>query len=271
MTFVAPVASCGNSRNAMNDDDAWRRNPCETAFRESVERSRAFVRITRARPLPCRRAVAAHRVTLGRVIARVAVLALSSIGCASEPTRSIEPTPPPASHLPDDHRVVARRPMRDADLVLTIDREHMGGLFVVDGERVHRVPCDRLPNAWGMWLDDVDEDGSAEAIVALHKPARFDPGDHHRLHVYTFAQGRCVPLWRGTRLAGRFDAATVEPDRHGTVLVHEWTAPRARRIARYRWTGFGYALDEILWQGGDEPPPSALLQQLDHPPDQVTP
>lgn len=252
----------------MNDDDASTRNPCETPFRESVERSRASVRIT---PTRSRRAVGAHRVTLGAVIARAAVLALLPIGCASEPTRSIEPTPPPPSHLPDDHRVVARRPMRDAELVLTIDREHIGALFVVAGDRVHPVPCDRLPDAWGMWLDDVDDDGNAEAIVALHKPARFDPGDHHRLHVYAFTQGRCVPLWRGTRLAGRFDAATVEPDRHGTVLVHEWTAPQARRIARYRWTGFGYALDEILWRGVDEAPPPSLLQQLDHPPAQVAP
>jgi hypothetical protein len=217
------------------------------------------------------RAVAAHRDTLAGVIARLPALALLLSGCAKQLP---DPAPPPAAPSPnplDDHRIVARRSMRDADLVLAIDREQMGELFVIDGERVHPVPCDRLPNAWGMWLDDVDGDGRAEAIVALHKPARFDPGDHHRLHVYGFEHGRCVPMWRGTRLAGRFDAATVEPDRHGTVLVHEWTAPTTRRIARYRWTGFGYALDEILWRGVDETPPPELVQRLDHPIDQVAP
>jgi hypothetical protein len=172
--------------------------------------------------------------------------------------------------LPFDHRVIARRDLRDATLVLTLDPAQQGALFVIDDGHVYPVPCDRLPHAWGLWLDDVDGDGRAEAIVALHRPARFDPGDHHRLHVYALERGRCVPLWRGTRLAGRFDAATVVMGRRAALLVHEWTSPSERRIARYRWTGFGYALDEIVWHGSGEPP-IALTDLLDHPPDRVTP
>lgn len=185
--------------------------------------------------------------------------------CAAAPAvaPAIAPTDAPARALPPGQRVVASRNLRDARLVLVRDDAGAGSLFVIDHDEVFPVPCDRLPNAWGLWLDDVDGDGRAEAIVALHKPARFDPGDHHRLHVYAFDRGRCVPLWRGTRLAGRFDAATVEPERRATLLVHEWTSPARRRIVRYRWTGFGYAVDRILWTGTADPPPE-LYQRLDH-------
>ena len=111
-----------------------------------------------------------------------------------------------------------------------------------------------IAGAWGLWLDDIDEDGRAEAIVALRKPARFDPNLENRLHVYSFEGGRCVPAWRGTRLAGRFDALAVDPDRPGTLIARERVAADRNRVARYRWNGFGYSVEAVLWEGQGAPP-----------------
>jgi len=117
------------------------------------------------------------------------------------------------------------------------------------------VACGELEGAWGLWVDDVDGDGRREVLIALRKRARHDPRVENRLHVHSLEQGRCVPVWRGTRLAGRFDDLAVELDAPGTLLALE-RGGEGRRIARYRWSDFGYALESELWRGDGTPPPS---------------
>jgi hypothetical protein len=112
-----------------------------------------------------------------------------------------------------------------------------------------------------MWTDDVDGDGHVEVLIALRKRARFDDRVANRLHVYGIEHGRCVPAWRGTRLAGRFDALATDPAAPGTIVVSERLGPSRRRVARYRWHDFGYRVDEVLWQGATEPP-AALVADL---------
>jgi hypothetical protein len=175
---------------------------------------------------------------------------------ATEAASPGEPSPPP----------LVTRTLRDTSLALALHPDGTGELLRLrEGSDPTPIPCDRLTGAWGLWIDDVDDDGRAEAIVALHKPARFDPAPANRLHVYGFEDGRCVPAWRGTRLVGRFDAAATDPDDRGALLVHEWLSPTRRRVARYRWGGFGYAVERVLWEGRGEPP-TALAGVLDFGP-----
>jgi hypothetical protein len=173
------------------------------------------------------------------------------------------PAPEPTTAPP---RTLVTRTLRSTSLSLAVHPDGTGELLLLrDGTAPAPIPCDRLTGAWGLWIDDVDEDGRAEAIVALHKPARFDPAPHNRLHVYGFEDGRCVPAWRGTRLTGRFDAVATDPEDRGAILVHEWLSPARRRVARYRWRGFGYVVDRVLWEGTEEPP-AALAGVLDFGP-----
>ena len=170
-----------------------------------------------------------------------------------------------------DLEVIARRDMKHAALALVRRGDAIPFLQHEprDGSPARPVRCDDpLEGAWGLWLDDVDGDGNAEAIVALHKRARFDDRLANRLHVYSFEEGRCVPAWRGTRLAGRFDAVTTHPGDdalRGRIDVHEWLGPRRRRVARYRWSGFGYRLERVHWEG-EASPPAALVDDLDFGP-----
>jgi hypothetical protein len=159
--------------------------------------------------------------------------------------------------------VVVRRELPTATLVLLRDEEGRGRLALArtDGPLVE-IPCDPLPGAWGLWIDDVDGDDRADALVALRKPAAFDTVVDNRLHVYAFDAGRCVPLWRGTRLAGRFVAlGTIAGDR-GALVVEERLSAERRRVARYRWSGFGYAVEAVLWEG-IEPVPREWAAGLD--------
>ena len=166
-----------------------------------------------------------------------------------EPAEPAEDAPPPSGTL------VAARPLNDATLSLVRDASGLGTLWLQShGSSAQRVPCDRLVGAWGLWVDDVERDGHPEAIVALRKPARFDPRVDNRLHVYGIEDGRCVPAWRGTRLAGRFDALRTDPETPGSLVVSERLGADRRRVARYRWTGFGYAVDSVIWEGTGAPP-----------------
>ena len=106
--------------------------------------------------------------------------------------------------------------------------------------------CGALRGAWGLWVTDVNGDRRPDLVVALRKRARHDPVVANRPHVYTLVGDRCVPLWRGTRLAGRFDALQV---RGPTLWALERVGRGQRRVARYRWQGFGYTVERVLWQG----------------------
>ncbi|MDY0000138.1 MAG: hypothetical protein RBU30_02460 [Polyangia bacterium] len=134
--------------------------------------------------------------------------------------------------------------------------------------RILRIPpagaprelhCGALQGAWGLWTTDVNGDGRTDLVIALWKKARFDPVLGNRLHVHTLAGDRCVPLWRGTRLAGRFLRA--RPDGSRLVVLEEVGGGR-RRLARYAWTGFGYAMKEVIWQGSGAPPAALATRHL---------
>jgi len=193
----------------------------------------------------------------------VAIVVWLASGCASEAsspaTRSAAASEPGVQQP----TVIAR---------VTTDR---GSIALVPGEGGdpklrHTTPvgltrdlaCDPLDGAWGLWVNDVDGDGRREVLVALRKQALHDPRVENRLHVYALEHGRCVPVWRGTRLAGRFEDLAVDIDQPGTLLalerVGEW-----RRVARYRWSDFGYALEEELWRGAGEPP-AGLRERFVH-------
>jgi hypothetical protein len=145
-----------------------------------------------------------------------------------------------------EHEIV-RRSVSGGELVLVADRAGTGRLYYAPGHgHAQPIECEPLVGAWGLWIGDVDGDGQPEAIVALRKPARFDPTPENRLHVYHLIDGQCVPAWRGTRLVGRFDRLAVEGDR---ILVLERMGRGWQRVARYRWAGFGYKVEEELWRG----------------------
>ena len=151
-----------------------------------------------------------------------------------------------ASAASDDHEIESR-PVPHGDLRLVTDSRGVGRLvYVPRSGPPQPIDCEPLVGAWGLWIGDVDGDGKPEAIVALRKVARFDPIIENRLHVYHLIDGQCVPAWRGTRLVGRFDRIAVEGDR---ILVLERMGQGWQRIARYRWAGFGYQVEEELWRG----------------------
>ncbi len=147
-------------------------------------------------------------------------------------------------------REVSRRSFGGGQLRLVVDGDGTGTLlYSAPGLAERALYCDRLEGAWGLWVGDVEGDGSPEAIVTLRKKAKHDPVVENRLHVYAIEDGRCVPVWRGTRLAGRFDWLAVDGDR---LLAFE-RVQAGRRVAWYRWHGFGYRLEETLWQGTGMP------------------
>lgn len=160
---------------------------------------------------------------------------------------------PPAAAAGE--REIARRTFGAGQLRLVVDARGMGTLLYADTEGEERaVPCDRLEGAWGLWVGDVEGDGSPEAIVTLRKRAKFDPVTENRLHVYAIEDGQCVPVWRGTRLAGRFERLAVAGER---LLVLERVGA-GRRVASYCWYGFGYRLEKTLWQGRGTPRPRLM-------------
>lgn len=161
-----------------------------------------------------------------------------------------------AQRVPAGPGVLVRRPFDGGAIVLRRSAGGDGDLTRIDAAGVeHPVSCERLPGAWGVWLDDVDGDGRTELLIALRKRARFDPVSENRLHVYALASDRCVPMWRGTRLAGRFDWLAIEPGSPGPLLVWERVGHGVRRLARYRWVGFGFSLERVLWLGPGALPP----------------
>lgn len=159
--------------------------------------------------------------------------------------------------LPAGLRRIEVAQLPKAALWLVADGGGLGSLWLARDGAWARIECDPLPGAWALRIADVDHDGRAEAVVALRKPAKYDPTVDHRLHVYAFDGDRCVPLWRGTRLAGRFDAIDASGD--DTLVVHERLSPTRERIATYRWRDFGYVLDAVLWAADEAATPPAGL------------
>lgn len=165
----------------------------------------------------------------------------------------------PATAEPRRERDLIRRSAGEQSFILRVDGAGDGLVYQVVDDRRTKLDCGPFTGAWGLWVDDVDNDDRVDLVVAMKKRARFDPVIENRLHVYALRGDRCVPLWRGSRLAGRFDKIAVA----GTKLIAlERIGGERRRIARYRYTGFGYAVDKVLWAGTGAPP-ARLTRRFD--------
>ncbi len=196
-----------------------------------------------------------ERCTLGRAWTTVSALAMALAAACASDDPGVEARPETAGAPSSRPELVAR---------MTTDRGSIALLRDADGDRrlQHTTPegltrdvsCEPLDGAWGLWVNDVDNDGRREVLVALRKPALHDPRVENRLHVYALEAGRCVPVWRGTRLSGRFEDLAVDVDEPGELLALERVGAE-RRVARYRWSDFGYALEEEVWRGEGYPPP----------------
>ncbi|MBI5610403.1 MAG: hypothetical protein HY902_16115 [Deltaproteobacteria bacterium] len=165
------------------------------------------------------------------------------------PTVSAPTAPKPAAPTPavPHLQVDLARQLGHGQVLLATPTGGQRGLWLRDrAGKVQPVECDSLVTAWGLWVADVDQDGAQDLVVALRKPALHDPRVENRLHVYALHGDQCVPLWRGTRLVGRFE-------RLAAVGPQLWALERAGagqwRVARYRWDRFGYRLTATLWQG----------------------
>ncbi len=201
------------------------------------------------------------------MLAAAACLAVAA--CRDVAPQAVAPSPNDATRVEAEPTpqgsVIAARPFDGGTLRLHAGPDAAQLWWSPAEGPARSIACDRLVGAWGLWTDDVDGDGHVEILVALRKRAKFDDKLDNRLHVYGVEQGQCVPAWRGTRLAGRFEALRVDPDAPGTIVVSERLGPTRRRVARYRWNDFGYRVDDVLWQGTTEPP-AALLRGLDSAP-----
>jgi len=157
---------------------------------------------------------------------------------------------------------IVRRLFRGGFLALGVNER--GYAFLYHGgfhHKVHELHCDPLEGAWGLWVADFARDGETEVLVALRRPARFDPVVENRLHMYRIIDDQCVPAWRGSRLAGRFDRIGV---RQGRLYAFERIGGGKRRIAEYRWSSFGFALRRVVWTGAGDPP-TTLLHLIEEP------
>lgn len=130
------------------------------------------------------------------------------------------------------------------------------------GGEARELACGALEGAWGLWVTDVDGDNRPDLVITLHKRARYDPVPANRLHVLALVGDRCVPLWRGTRLAGRFSQVRPEGFR---LFAQEAVGRGLGRLVRYRWSGFGYVVDTVIWQGKGNPPASLVRRHLGEP------
>ncbi len=165
----------------------------------------------------------------------------------------------PAPAAPGRERDLIRRSVGEQSFLLRVDGVGNGAVYRVNNDKLTKLACGPFAGAWGLWVDDVDNDDQVDLVVAMKKRARFDPVIENRLHVYALRGDRCVPLWRGSRLAGRFDKVTIMGSK---LLALERIGSKRRRVARYRYTGFGYAVDKVLWSGAG-PPPARLTKHFE--------
>ncbi|WP_345233063.1 CapA family protein [Hymenobacter saemangeumensis] len=98
---------------------------------------------------------------------------------------------------------------------------------------------------------DVDNDGYRDLLVGPVKATRFDSSRQRRLFVYSLdTLGRLQPRWRGSRLTFQLLYFRAERAADGRTYVRTIErAPNGRYcVGRYRWQGFGLALDSFLGQ-----------------------
>ncbi len=161
------------------------------------------------------------------------------------------PNPDVASARTAGATVIVDRALGSGRIRLVRAPDGRRELWRVDARGVsHRVACGKLTGAWGLWVTDVNNDRRPDLVIALRKRARHDPVVENRPHVYTLYGDRCVPLWRGTRLAGRFEQLDIRTTR---LWALERIGHGLRRVARYRWRGFGYTVERVLWRGRTVP------------------
>jgi poly-gamma-glutamate synthesis protein (capsule biosynthesis protein) len=109
------------------------------------------------------------------------------------------------------------------------------------------IDCHDDFNPWKIEIMDVNADGDPELIVGVCKSTRYYKKEENRIFVFNRDKDYIYPKWLGSKIGNPIVDFKIDRNTNKLVLLEESNDTSIKKAVSYRWNGFGFDYDEILF------------------------
>jgi poly-gamma-glutamate synthesis protein (capsule biosynthesis protein) len=103
-------------------------------------------------------------------------------------------------------------------------------------------------NPWKIRLFDVDKDEIPEIIVGVNKSTRYYENEENRIFVFNTDKDYFFPKWLGSKLGNPIIDFKICQNTNRLVILEKSEVKNTNMVVTYKWNGFGFDNDKILFE-----------------------
>ncbi len=108
-------------------------------------------------------------------------------------------------------------------------------------------------NPWKIEILDVDNDKNPEIILGVNKSTRYFNIKENRIFVFNREKAYIFPKWFGSKVGNPIIDFKIDKDvPNNLIILEESKDTSVNKIVSYKWNGFGFDNDKILYDLEDD-------------------
>jgi len=103
-------------------------------------------------------------------------------------------------------------------------------------------------NSWKIKVFDVDNDENPEIIVGVNKSTKYYDNEENRIFVFNTDKDYFFPKWLGSKIGNPIIDFKICQNTNRLVILEKSREKQANMVVTYKWNGFGFDNDKILFE-----------------------
>jgi poly-gamma-glutamate synthesis protein (capsule biosynthesis protein) len=103
-------------------------------------------------------------------------------------------------------------------------------------------------NPWKIKVFDVDNDKNPEIIVGVNKSTRYYDNKENRIFVFNADKDYFYPKWLGSKIGNSIIDFKICNNTNRLVILEKSDVNNKNMVVTYKWNGFGFDNDKILFE-----------------------
>jgi len=119
-------------------------------------------------------------------------------------------------------------------------------------------------NPWKIEVFDVDNDNNPELILGVNKSTKYYKKEENRIFVFNRDKDYIFPKWLGSKVGNPIIDFKFDDTSSNLVILEESKETSKKMVVSYKWNGFGFDNEQILFEIEDLKNPKIQFKLSDY-------
>ncbi len=102
-------------------------------------------------------------------------------------------------------------------------------------------------NPWKIEILDVDKDENPELVLGVYKSTKYYEKEENRIFVFNRDKDYIFPKWLGSKVGNPITDFKIGSNTNQLIILEESKDTSIKKVVSYKWNGFGFDSDEVLF------------------------